>query len=129
MTAGSVDWMRGLLGGRRARADAQSKATTGGGRQSGEPVEVYRALNEAEAMVVKGFLESDDIPVMLRWESIGPTLGISVGALAEVSVMVPEALAPRATELLEAQARLAGLEDDEGDGDEGLDPPADRSIG
>ena len=39
--------------------------TTGGDVQSGRPVEIYRAANEMEAQVIKSFLESNGIPVML----------------------------------------------------------------
>ena len=108
MTASAINWARGLLA-RQSRNKASVKATTGGGRSSGEPVEVYRAANELEAQVVKGFLETNDIPVMLRHESLGPTLGVAVGSLAEVRIMVPELLAGRAAELLDAQAEAAAL--------------------
>jgi hypothetical protein len=103
----SEDWRR-RLGLRRREADsAASRATTGGGSQSSEPVEVYLAANDLEAQVIKGFLEANGIPVMLRREALGTTLGVAVGHLAEVSVMVPEPLADRAVELLEEQAELA----------------------
>lgn len=103
MTTSAINWAKGLLR-RKESEDAPARATTGGGRQSGDPVEVYRAANEMEAQVVKGFLESNDIPVMLRGEAIGQTIGFTVGPLAEVSVLVPEPLAPKAEELLQAQA-------------------------
>lgn len=76
--------------------------TTGGDVQAGRPVEVYRAVNEMEAQVIKGFLESNGIPVMLQHESISSVIGFSTGPLAQVSVMVPEPLAGKATELLES---------------------------
>lgn len=104
MSVSAIDWVRGLLRRRTSREDAPARETTGGGRHSGDPVEVYRAANDMEAQVVKGFLESCEIPVMLRREALGSTLGVSVGPLAEVGVMVPEPLAAKAMELLEAQA-------------------------
>lgn len=111
MTASAIDWMKGLLR-PRVRAAAAGRSTTGGGRQSGKPVEVYRAANELEAEVVRGLLETHDIPVLLRHESLGPTLAVTVGMLAEVRVMVPEPLAPKAVELLEAQAAEAATAED-----------------
>ncbi|MEA3335661.1 MAG: DUF2007 domain-containing protein [Chloroflexota bacterium] len=75
--------------------------STGAGQQSGEPVEVYAASNDLEAQVIKSFLESNGIPVLLRGESLGTTLGVAMGRLARVSVMVPEPLADKATQLLE----------------------------
>ena len=106
MTVTAINWGQGETQPSPA-AETHSKATTGGHQHAGEPVEVYRALNELEAHVIKGFLESNDIPVMLRQESLGGTLGISIGMLAEVRVYVPEPLAPRALELLEAQSEDA----------------------
>lgn len=116
MTTSAINWARGLLG-LRPREDAASQETTGGGRKSGDPVEVYRASNQLEAQVVKGFLESNDIPVMLRWEAIGAVYGMTIGPLAEVSLLVAEPLAPQALELLETQAEAAALLDDLPDGD------------
>lgn len=89
--------------------------TTGGDVQSGRPVEIYRAANEMEAQVIKSFLESNGIPVMLQHESVSSVIGFSTGPLAEVSVLVPEPLAETAIGLLES-----GDEPDE-DGDD--DPP------
>lgn len=122
MTSNAIDWARGLLG-RARREEAASKETTGGSRKSGDPVEVYRASNQMEAQVVKGFLESNDIPVMLRWEAVGAVYGMTVGPLAEVSVMVAEPLAPRALELLQAQAEVAARLDDLADEEFETDEP------
>ena len=103
----SEDWRRRLgLRGRESDSSAE-RATPGGGSQSSEPVEVFLAANDLEAQVIKGFLEANDIPVLLRREAWGTTLGVAVGYLAEVSVMVPELLADRAVELLKEQAELA----------------------
>jgi hypothetical protein len=99
MTSRSLGWSRRLLG-RRPKEDAKPKESTGGQIQAGEPVEVYVAAHEMEAQVVKGYLESNGIPVVLLSEAIGPTLAVAVGPLAEVRVMVPAPLAERARELL-----------------------------
>lgn len=113
MTASALDWLRGLRRGQPAANLENAKTTTGGGQQSSDPVEVYRAANELEAHVVKGLLESNDIPVMLVGESLGTRLGVSVGRLAEVRVMVPALLAPRALELLEEQAQESSAAPDD----------------
>lgn len=89
----------GLLSQLRKQA-AQAAVRSRGGRISSSPIEVYRAANEMEAQVVKGRLESEGIPALLRREAIGPVFGFSVGALAEVQVLVPAPLAERARELL-----------------------------
>lgn len=90
--------------------------TTGGDVQPGRPVEVYRAANEMEAQVIKSFLESNGIPVMLKHEAISSVIGFSAGPLAEVTVLVPEPLAGKAIELLES--------DEEPGEDEADDEPA-----
>jgi hypothetical protein len=105
-----MDRIRNLLHMTPSRASAGEETTTGSAQQSTEPVEVYRAANILEAQVVQGLLESNDIPVMLVRESLGTTLAVSVGALAEVRVMVPEALAPRAVEILTAQVEEAAAD-------------------
>jgi len=117
MSSHFINWSRGLLG-RRSEREAPGGTATGGGRQSGDPVEVYVAANDLEAQVVKGFLESQEIPVMLRHEALGTALGLTQVPLAEVSVLVPAAVAARAVELLEVQAAEAqeaalGFEDGE----------------
>ncbi len=89
----------GLLSQLRQQAVRVAERTRGG-RVPGSPIEVYRAANEMEAQVVRGRLESEGIPVLLRREAIGPVFGFSVGALAEVRVLVPALLAERAREIL-----------------------------
>jgi hypothetical protein len=56
-----------------------------------------------QAEVYKSKLESVGIPVLLEYESIGPTLGITVDGLGQVQVMVPDDLADEARALLEEQ--------------------------
>ena len=62
-------------------------------------VRVAQGLLQAE--VYKSKLESAGIPVMLVYESLGPTLGITVDGLGEVRVMVHDELAVEAMALLE----------------------------
>ena len=64
-------------------------------------VRVVQGLLKAE--VFKSKLESAGIPVLLEYESIGPTLGITVDGLGQVQVMVPDELAAEASALLEEQ--------------------------
>ena len=92
--------------------------TTGSDVQAGQPVEVYRAANEMEAQVIKSFLESNGIPVMLQHEAISNVIGFSAGPLAEVGVLVPEPLAEKAIELLESSEEEDGEEDEDSDPDQ-----------
>ena len=59
-----------------------------------------RTANYMEAHIIKGRLESEGIPVLLRYESAGLVYGITVDGLGQVKVMVPKHLAEEAKELL-----------------------------
>ncbi len=61
---------------------------------------VYRAAGMAEAEIVKGFLESEGIPVDLDYESAGKIYGLTVDGLGEVRILVPADWADEAREAL-----------------------------
>lgn len=107
MTAKPFNWSR-LLGVSKASAKEESMTTTGGSSHAGEPVEVFLVANDLEAQVIKTFLESNDIPVMLQGDAVSKIYGFTVGMMAEVRVYVPAPLAPRALELLEAAQEESG---------------------
>ncbi|MBD3161281.1 MAG: prephenate dehydrogenase/arogenate dehydrogenase family protein [Candidatus Eisenbacteria bacterium] len=73
-------------------------------------VVVFRAAGIAEAEVVKGYLESLDIPVDLDYESAGKVYGLTMDGLGEVRLRVPDDY--------EEAARLA-IAERLGDGNEG----------
>jgi hypothetical protein len=50
---------------------------------------VRRTWGKLEAEIVKGRLESAEIPVLLDYESAGPIIGIIIDGLGEVRVLVP----------------------------------------
>ena len=56
-------------------------------------VVVCTAQGDAAAAIVKGRLESEGIPVLLSYESVGGILGVIVDGIGEVRIMVPERLA------------------------------------
>jgi hypothetical protein len=68
-------------------------------------VVVFRAAGLSEAEIIKGFLESAEIPVHLNYESAGAVYGLTVDGLGEVRVKVPAEFAPLALELLEEQLK------------------------
>jgi hypothetical protein len=51
---------------------------------------VYRAAGITEAEIVKGYLESEEIPVDLDYESAGKVYGLTMDGLGEVRLRVPE---------------------------------------
>jgi hypothetical protein len=58
-------------------------------------VSVYSG-NYLQAQIVKGRLESEGVPALLRYEGAGLVYGITVDGLGEARVMVPEDLAQEA---------------------------------
>lgn len=61
---------------------------------------VYIAVGQPEAEIIKGRLENEGIPAMLRYESAGLIYGITVDGLGQVEVQVPSALADEARQIL-----------------------------
>ena len=53
------------------------------------------------AQVIEAKLEQAGIPVLLRYESIGPVMGITVDGLGEVRIQVPVGRADEAQVLIE----------------------------
>jgi len=85
--------------------------TTSGGEQPTRLVPVAVNLNPGEAAVIKGRLESEDIPAFAQQEAIGSVMGLTVGPLGSAKVLVPEPLAERALSIL-AETYEQTIEDD-----------------
>jgi hypothetical protein len=66
-------------------------------------VTVYVAQGMLRASVIRGALESAGIPVMLKYESVGQTLGLTVDGLGSVEIRVPEEWEQEAHDLLHAE--------------------------
>lgn len=52
------------------------------------------------AQLVKGRLESEGIPVILRYEAIGQIYAVTLNGLGEVTILVPEEYWTQAQEIL-----------------------------
>lgn len=66
-------------------------------------VQVYKARGEAEALVIKGLLESSGIPCLLK-SLAAPSIHVfTVDGLGEVKILVGESLAEEAKQLIEEQ--------------------------
>ncbi|MBM3118597.1 MAG: DUF2007 domain-containing protein [Chloroflexi bacterium] len=61
---------------------------------------VYVAYGQPEAEIIKGRLESEGIPAILRYESAGLVYGLTINGLGQVEVQVPSSLAQQAKEIL-----------------------------
>ena len=65
-------------------------------------ITVYVAVGQPEAEIVKGHLESEGIPAVLRYESAGIVYGLTVDGLGQVEVQVPASLVEEARQVLDA---------------------------
>jgi len=63
-------------------------------------VSVYRAMGEAEAMIVKGLLESNGIPCILQSNAAPSVHAFTVDGMGEVRVMVDESRAEESRQLI-----------------------------
>ena len=61
---------------------------------------VYVARSQPEAEIIKGRLDCEGIPAVLRYESAGIVYGLTVNGLGQVEVLVPAHLAQSAREIL-----------------------------
>jgi hypothetical protein len=63
-------------------------------------IEVYRAAGEAEALIIKGLLEANGIPCVLK-SSAAPSVHVFViDGLGQVKVMVNDSMAEEARRLI-----------------------------
>jgi len=79
---------------------AHSAETTSGGSVATRWVKVAKNLNPGEAMVIKGRLDSLNIPAIVQQEALGAVLGLTVGPLGSANILVPEPLAARVLAIL-----------------------------
>lgn len=66
--------------------------------------EVYVEQGLLRANVIKAMLEDAGIPVLLKYESIGPLIGITVDGVGEVHILVPSEQADLARSLINEYA-------------------------
>lgn len=76
-----------------------------------EWVTIDEVQGELQAELLRGFLESQGVPVKLNQEGAGRAFGLSVGHLGIVQILVPSGLELKARQILLEYD--AGLFDDE----------------
>ncbi len=69
-------------------------------------VVVYRAMGEAEALIIKGLLESNGISCVLKSNAAPSVHVFAVDGLGEVKVMVDELRAEEANGLIEGAGHV-----------------------
>ena len=63
-------------------------------------VEIYWAASEAEARIIKSFLESNGIPCLMRANAAPSVHAFAVDGMGEVAILVWEDVASKARELI-----------------------------
>jgi len=63
------------------------------GNQKLDLVVICTVQGELAASVIKSHLESEGIPVLLKWEAIGRVSGLTVDGLGQVKILVPKEFA------------------------------------
>jgi len=66
-------------------------------------VEVYKAAGEAEAQIIKGLLETNGIPCLLKSLAAPSVHVFTVNGMGEVKVMVWESMAEKARGLIRGE--------------------------
>ena len=64
-------------------------------------VAICTVQGEFQANVIKSHLESEGIPVLLKYESAGRVFGLTVNGLGAVKILVPQELAEEAKHVIE----------------------------
>lgn len=111
--------------GRRAAKPAappKTAETTSGGHESVPWMVVANNLNPGEAAIIKGRLESQDIPAVVQQEALGTVLALTVGPLGSARVLVPEPLVEQALAILAETFDLQEDESDDFPDDDDTDP-------
>lgn len=66
-------------------------------------VVICAVQGELVANVIKSHLESEGIPVLLKYESAGRVYGITTDGLGQIGLLVPRELAEKAKHIIEPQ--------------------------
>ena len=64
-------------------------------------VRIYITAGLYQAEIIRGKLQAFGIPALLKYESLGPVMGLTVDGLGQVEVWVPLDLEQQARALLE----------------------------
>jgi len=72
-------------------------------KSKSEFVVISVVQGEVVANILKSHLESEGIPVLLQWESVGRVFGLTVDGLGQVKILVPEEFADEAKHIIEAR--------------------------
>jgi len=71
------------------------------GKQKTDLVVICKVQGELAANVIKSHLESEGIPVLLKWEALGRVGGFTADGLGQVTILVPKEFAEDARLVIE----------------------------
>jgi hypothetical protein len=66
-------------------------------------VVISRVQGQAVANIIKAHLESEGIPVLLKYESSGSIYGIMADGVGEVRILVPQEFEDEARQIIQPQ--------------------------
>ena len=69
-------------------------------KHKSEFVVIDTVQGELAAQVTKSHLESEGIPVLLKYESVGVVYGLTINGLGEVKILVPQDLVEEAKQVI-----------------------------
>jgi len=99
MTEDALPLPKNLLRKRRKKATSARETSPGGEEWTRwQVVAIVNGLAKAE--IIRGRLQSEGIPTHIQQDSGGGMLALTVGALGEAKILVPEPLAERALDIL-----------------------------
>lgn len=73
------------------------------GKSKTDFVEIHTVQGELTAHAIKSHLESEGIPVLLQYESVGAVYGLTVNGLGEVKILVPQDFLEEAKQIIKPQ--------------------------
>lgn len=69
--------------------------------EKSEFIVISKVQGQEIASIIKSHLESEGIPVLLKYESAGIIYGITVDGIGEVKILVPKDLAEEAKKIIQ----------------------------
>ena len=73
------------------------------GKTKSDFVVIHTVQGEITAQVMKSHLESEGIPALLQYESVGVVYGLTINGLGEVKILVPQDLVEEVKRIIKPQ--------------------------
>lgn len=73
------------------------------GKHKSDFVVIHTVQGELTAHAIKSHLESEGIPVLLQYESVGVVYGLAINGLGKVRILVPQEFVEEAKQIIKPQ--------------------------